>query len=131
MFNQITKAMSVAHIAKTVSVSFPGHVEIEYLDNPRVELDEHYYNVVHTGLVDLGLAPHLLSDTLIDSLFSIVKQHVPRRPLNNAPHGKLALYHQPSHPDPTWRHIGAIGVGITPICLHVGAVTGRGRYGLL
>ncbi|MGH4006220.1 MAG: NAD-dependent dehydratase, partial [Pseudonocardiaceae bacterium] len=41
-------------------------------------LDEHYYNVIHTGLVDLGLAPHLLSDTLIDSLFSIVEQHITR-----------------------------------------------------
>ncbi|MGH3921083.1 MAG: NAD-dependent dehydratase, partial [Pseudonocardiaceae bacterium] len=81
-FNQITEAMSVADIAKTVSASFPGNVEIEYLDNPRVELDEHYYNVIHTGLVDLGLAPHLLSDTLIDSLFSIVEQHVTRADLS-------------------------------------------------
>jgi UDP-sulfoquinovose synthase len=78
VFNQITETMSVADIAKTVSASFPGNVQIEYLDNPRVELDEHYYNVVHTGLVDLGLQPHLLSDTLIDSLFGIVEQHVAR-----------------------------------------------------
>jgi UDP-sulfoquinovose synthase len=53
-------------------------VEIEYLDNPRVELDEHYYNVVHTGLVELGLQPHLLSDTLIDSLFAIAARHIDR-----------------------------------------------------
>jgi UDP-sulfoquinovose synthase len=78
VFNQITETMSVTDIAKTVSASFPGNVQIEYLDNPRVELDEHYYNVVHTGLVDLGLQPHLLSDTLIDSLFGIVEQHVAR-----------------------------------------------------
>jgi UDP-sulfoquinovose synthase len=70
--------MSVADIAKTVAASFPGNVRIEYLDNPRVELDEHYYNVVHTGLVELGLQPHLLSDTLIDSLFAIVERHVAR-----------------------------------------------------
>ncbi|MDQ3760359.1 MAG: NAD-dependent epimerase/dehydratase family protein [Actinomycetota bacterium] len=78
VFNQITETMSVADIAKTVSASFPGNAEIEYLDNPRVELDEHYYNVIHTGLMDLGLQPHLLSDTLIDSLFDIVAQHVAR-----------------------------------------------------
>ncbi len=78
VFNQITQAMSVADIAKTVSVSFPGNVEIEYLNNPRVELEEHYYNVIHTGLVDLGLQPHLLSDTLIDSLFGIVQRHIAR-----------------------------------------------------
>jgi UDP-sulfoquinovose synthase len=57
-------------------------VEIEYLGNPRVELDAHYYNVVHAGLMDLGLAPHLLSETLIDSLFGIVKQHIARADLS-------------------------------------------------
>jgi UDP-sulfoquinovose synthase len=82
VFNQITETMSVADIAKTVSVSFPGNVEIEYLGNPRVELDAHYYNVVHAGLMDLGLAPHLLSETLIDSLFGIVKQHIARADLS-------------------------------------------------
>jgi UDP-sulfoquinovose synthase len=37
-----------------------------------VEHAEHYYNVKHTGLVELGLKPHLLSDTLIESMFDIV-----------------------------------------------------------
>ncbi|MGH4024043.1 MAG: NAD-dependent epimerase/dehydratase family protein [Pseudonocardiaceae bacterium] len=78
VFNQMTESMSVADIAKTVSASYPGDVEIEYLDNPRVELDEHYYNVVHTGLVELGLEPHLLSDTLIESLFGVAEQHIAR-----------------------------------------------------
>jgi UDP-sulfoquinovose synthase len=78
VFNQMTEAMSVADIAKTISASYPGPVEIEYLDNPRVELDEHYYNVVHTGLVELGLQPHLLSDTLIESLFGIAERHIAR-----------------------------------------------------
>jgi UDP-sulfoquinovose synthase len=78
VFNQMTETMSVADIAKTVSASYAGNVEIEYLENPRVELDEHYYNVVHTGLVELGLEPHLLSDTLIESLFGIAEQHIAR-----------------------------------------------------
>ncbi|HEY2764978.1 MAG TPA: NAD-dependent epimerase/dehydratase family protein [Pseudonocardiaceae bacterium] len=78
VFNQLTESMSVADVAKTVSASYPGNVEIEYLDNPRVELEEHYYNVVHTGLVDLGLQPHLLSDTLIESLFGITEEHIGR-----------------------------------------------------
>ena len=43
---------------------FPGPVQIEHMDNPRTEAAEHYYNVKHTGLVELGLQPHLLSDTL-------------------------------------------------------------------
>jgi UDP-sulfoquinovose synthase len=53
-------------------------VTIERLDNPRVELEEHYYNVVYSGLADLGLQAHLLSDTLIDSLLSITKQYAHR-----------------------------------------------------
>ncbi len=97
VFNQITEAMSVADIAKTVSASFRGIAEIEYLDNPRVELDEHYYNVIHTGLVGLGLAPHLLSDTLIDSLFGIVEHHIDRADLSAMrPHSQLALHDQPT-----------------------------------
>jgi UDP-sulfoquinovose synthase len=75
VFNQMTEAMSVEEIAKTIAECYPGPAEIEYLDNPRVELDTHYYNVVHTGLVDLGLAPHRLCDNLITSLFTTVEQH--------------------------------------------------------
>jgi UDP-sulfoquinovose synthase len=69
----MTEAMSVRDIADVVAKQFPGPVQIEHLDNPRTEAAEHYYNVKHTGLVELGLQPHLLSDTLIESMFSIVE----------------------------------------------------------
>jgi UDP-sulfoquinovose synthase len=72
VFNQMTEAMSVRDIADVVAGQFPGPVQIEHMDNPRTEAAEHYYNVKHTGLVELGLQPHLLSDTLIESLFGIV-----------------------------------------------------------
>ncbi|MGW4396517.1 NAD-dependent epimerase/dehydratase family protein [Amycolatopsis nivea] len=72
VFNQMTESMSVREIAELVADRFPGPVQIENLDNPRVEQPEHYYNVKHTGLVGLGLEPHLLSDTLIESMFDIV-----------------------------------------------------------
>jgi UDP-sulfoquinovose synthase len=78
VFNQMTEAMSVREIAETVAGCFPEEAEICYLDNPRVELEEHYYNVTHTKLLDLGLAPHLLSDTLITSLFDVAKRHAHR-----------------------------------------------------
>ncbi len=78
VFNQMTESLSVQQIAETVSRCFPSDVEIRYLDNPRVEHEAHYYNVTHTGLVDLGLVPHLLSDTLITSLFDVAKQHAHR-----------------------------------------------------
>jgi len=78
VFNQMTQAMSVQQIAETVAAASPEAVTIEQLDNPRVELEDHYYNVVHTGLAELGLEPHLLSDTLIESLFEITKRYAHR-----------------------------------------------------
>jgi UDP-sulfoquinovose synthase len=59
VFNQMTESMSVAEIAKVISSCDPENVEIDYLDNPRVEAGNHYYNyynVVHSGLVELGAA---------------------------------------------------------------------------
>jgi UDP-sulfoquinovose synthase len=78
VFNQMTESMSVADIAKTIATSFPGEATIENLANPRVELEGHYYNVAHTGLVGLGLEPHLLSETLISSLFDVAKRYAHR-----------------------------------------------------
>lgn len=75
VFNQMTQAMTVAAIARTVAECWPGSATVEHLPNPRVEQPEHYYNVVHTGLVELGLRPHLLSDTLLESLFDVVARH--------------------------------------------------------
>ena len=75
VFNQMTESYSVGEIAKTIANNFDGQVEIEHVENPRVEQGEHYYNVKHTGLVELGLEPHLLSNTLIESLFSVAAKH--------------------------------------------------------
>ncbi|MDR7300468.1 NAD-dependent epimerase/dehydratase family protein [Haloactinomyces albus] len=75
VFNQMTESFSVGEIAKVVANGYDGAVDVEHLDNPRVEQAEHYYNVVHTGLVELGLQPHLLSNTLIDSLFQVAEAH--------------------------------------------------------
>jgi UDP-sulfoquinovose synthase len=75
VFNQLTEQMSVHEMAKAVADAFPGVVEVVNVENPRVEQDSHHYNVVFTGLQSLGLQPHLLSDTLITSLFPVVEQH--------------------------------------------------------
>ena len=78
VFNQITEWMSVQQIAEAIKSASPEDVHIDYLPNPRVELAEHYYNVTHTKLIELGLQPHLLSDTLNDSLFEITKRYAHR-----------------------------------------------------
>jgi UDP-sulfoquinovose synthase len=66
--------MSVLQIAEMVADLHPNDVKINYLANPPVELEEHYYNVKYTGLVDLGLEPHQLSQTLLSSLYDIADQ---------------------------------------------------------
>jgi UDP-sulfoquinovose synthase len=48
---------------------------IEHLPNPRVEKEEHYYNAKHTKLLDLGLEPHYLGDSLLDSLLNIAVEY--------------------------------------------------------
>jgi hypothetical protein len=46
--------------------------------NPRVEAEEHYYNAKCSKLQDLGLQPHLLQDSMIDSLLDFVIQYKDR-----------------------------------------------------
>jgi UDP-sulfoquinovose synthase len=76
VFNQMTESKSINEIAETVANEFPGgEARIEHVDNPRVEIYGHYYNVVHTALEGLGLKPTLLSTTLIDHLFDVVERH--------------------------------------------------------
>src|SRR5258708_37992926 len=54
------------------------NVTIEHLPDPRVEAEEHYYNAKHTKLTDLGLQPHLLSGSLLDSLLNIAIEYKDR-----------------------------------------------------
>jgi UDP-sulfoquinovose synthase len=92
VFNQMTEAMSVLDIAKLVADLHPNAVAVEHMSNPRVEAEEHYYKVAHTGLVELGLQPHLLSDTLLTSLYRVAERYKHRV-------DRAAL-----RPTVTWRH---------------------------
>ena len=75
VFNQATEAFSLREMAKLVADTHPGGAQVEHVENPRVELEEHEYSFAHTALESLGLRPHLLSDTLLTSMFSIIEQH--------------------------------------------------------
>lgn len=78
VYNQFTEQFSVLQLAQMVQTESKRlglTVPIEHLPNPRVELEEHYYNARHTKLVDLGLAPHFLSDALLDSLIGIAVKY--------------------------------------------------------
>jgi len=78
VFNQFTEQFSVLELAEMVRAaraSVGAHVKIEHLVDPRVEAEEHYYNAKHSKLTDLGLRPHLLSDSLLDSLIDVAMRY--------------------------------------------------------
>lgn len=78
VFNQITEQFSLLDLAKMVinnSKLLGLPAEMKHLPNPRVEKEEHYYNAVHTRLIDLGLEPHLLNETLLESLMKLAIQY--------------------------------------------------------
>lgn len=74
VYNQFTEQFSVlglAQMVQTASAKLGLSVEIDHLPDPRVEAESHYYNAKHSKLVDLGLEPHYLSDSLLDSLLNV------------------------------------------------------------
>ncbi len=78
VFNQFTEQFVVSELAELVKQAGEHKgikVEIRHIPDPRVEAETHYYNAKHTKLIDLGLKPHFLSETLIDSIFDKVNQY--------------------------------------------------------
>ena len=78
VFNQFTEQFSVLDLAQLVQAAgreLGFEVEIAHLADPRVEAEEHYYNAKHSKLIELGLQPHLLSDSLLDSLMNIAMRY--------------------------------------------------------
>ena len=74
VFNQFTETFSVLDFANMVAEAFSGEVKIEHTELVRVEKEEHYYNAVHTRLLDLGLKPHLLSKETLQSMLAMVER---------------------------------------------------------
>jgi UDP-sulfoquinovose synthase len=78
VFNQFTEQFSVLDLARTVQAAGKKlglRVEVDHIPDPRVEAEEHYYNAKHSKLIELGLVPHLLSDSLLDSLMNIAMKY--------------------------------------------------------
>ncbi|WP_198807808.1 NAD-dependent epimerase/dehydratase family protein [Leptolyngbya sp. BL0902] len=81
VFNQFTEMFSVGDLAmlvKKAGTTLGLDVEINHLENPRVEAEDHYFNAKNTNLLDLGLQPHLLSDSLLDSLLNFAVKYKDR-----------------------------------------------------
>jgi UDP-sulfoquinovose synthase len=77
VFNQFTEQFSVAQLANRVHEARKAYgleTAIEHLPNPRTEMEAHYYNAKHQRLLDLGLKPHSLDDSLIDRVIGLVEK---------------------------------------------------------
>src|SRR5262249_16601454 len=78
VFNQFTEQFSVLELALMVqraAANLGLSVVIDHVPDPRVEAEEHYYNARHSKLIDLGLRPHYLCDSLLDSIMNIAVQY--------------------------------------------------------
>src|ERR1700727_433374 len=75
VFNQFTEQFTINQLAELVQRAGKEcglDVAIQPVANPRVEKEGHYYNAKHTRLLDLGLEPHLLSETLVEHMFDVI-----------------------------------------------------------
>ena len=78
VFNQFTEQFSVSELASLVqrcSAELGYEVEVETFPNPRVELEQHYYNASNQKLLDLGLEPHPLGEELVHSMLGAIENH--------------------------------------------------------
>jgi UDP-sulfoquinovose synthase len=78
VFNQFTEVFSINELTHTIkdSASLCGiEAEISHVDNPRIEMEDHHYNPVHTKLTDIGLKPLLLRKTLIESMLKKISEY--------------------------------------------------------
>ena len=81
IFNQFTEPFSVNELAdkvQRVGNQAGLDVQIKSLPNPRKEKEEHYYNPAHTGLIELGLKPNLLTDEVLAEMLDFVARHKDR-----------------------------------------------------
>jgi UDP-sulfoquinovose synthase len=78
IYNQFTETFSVnklAEIVKSSAQTLGLQVEVKSVQNPRKEMEDHYYNPKSTKLRALGLEPTLLTqDVIVELLRSVINQ---------------------------------------------------------
>ncbi len=74
IFNQVVEIFTVNELAEKVQRvgnQLGLNVKINSIKNPRREAEEHYYNPIYTGLKELGLNPHLLTDDVLAEMLEL------------------------------------------------------------
>ncbi len=78
IFNQIMEtytANDLAEKVQRVAQALGYKVQIDHLENPRREAEEHYYNPTYQGLIDIGVKPHYLTDNVLESMFRVAERY--------------------------------------------------------
>ena len=78
VFNQFTEQLSIDEIASLVQKAYERigvSVTTQNINNPRVEKEEHYFNAINNGLINLGLKPTKLMNTLNDMAEELTAQN--------------------------------------------------------
>ncbi len=78
VFNQFTEEFTVGELADKVRLAgaqLGREVKKESVENPRFEKESHYYAATRTGLMDLGLEPHLLTIDVVCEMLNEVIGH--------------------------------------------------------
>jgi UDP-sulfoquinovose synthase len=81
VFNQFTEQFSIGELAELVArcardVGYEA--EVRNVPNPRIEAEEHYYNVSNAKLMALGLKPHPLREELVHSMLNVIARYAHR-----------------------------------------------------
>lgn len=75
IFNQFTEQFTVNELAEKVHQAAAQEgieVQIKSVPNPRIEMEDHYYNAKNSGFAELGLKPNLMTTDTLASLLKTV-----------------------------------------------------------
>lgn len=78
IFNQIMETFSVNELAEKVQRvgnTLGYGVQIDHIENPRKEAEDHYYNPTYQGLVKIGVEPHYLTDKVLERMFLVAEKY--------------------------------------------------------
>ena len=81
ILNQFTETFSVRELADHVQAAgkLVGlDVTAKSIPNPRKEAEEHYYNPAHSGLLELGLEPNLITPERLATMLELLIRHKDR-----------------------------------------------------
>lgn len=73
VINQLTEWASINYLAELVQMA--TDCQIEHIENPRIEKEEHFYEVEHKTMLDYGFRPKYLHQNVVEEMVDIVKHY--------------------------------------------------------